>query len=148
MKTIRKSLAFRVIAMVLLASALAFATATALTVITTKQNNYAVVAGDLNVTPAAMDASNGNSFVSTGKETLLFLNTDTATHTVTITSVADPYGRTDSSLTAYVVPVASGGTSGLAVIEMSQLQGWQGTGSLINLTTSSALIKIVVLRHP
>ena len=127
---------------------LAFATATLLTVVVTKQNNYAVVAGDLNVTPVAMDATNGNSFVATGKETLLFMNTDTATHTITITSVADAYGRFDTSLTTYTVPVASGGTSGLSVVEMSQLQGWQGSGSLVTMTTSSALVKIAVLRHP
>ena len=77
----RKSTAFRVIAFVMLAAALAFATATALTVVTAKQNNYQVVAGDLNVTPAAMDNVNGNSFVATGKELLVFMNTDTATPT-------------------------------------------------------------------
>jgi len=78
---------------------------TALTPVQLKQNNYAVVAGDLTITPVAMDASNGNSFVATGKEVLLFQNTDSATHTITITSVADPYGRTDSSLTTYLLAV-------------------------------------------
>jgi hypothetical protein len=134
--------------MVLLASAMAFATATALVIVTTKQNSYAVVAGDLNVTPAAMDASNGNSFYATGKETLIFMNTDTATHTVSVVSIADPYGRTDTSLTNYTVPVAVGGLSGVSVLEMSQTIGWMGSGSLVTMTTSSALIKIIVLRHP
>ena len=126
---------------------LAFATPTPLTAIVLKQNNYAVVAGDLNVTPVAMDATNGNSFVATGKEVLLFLNTDTLTHTVTITSVSDPYGRTDTSLTGYAVPAASGGTSGVAAIEMVQINGWAGAGSVVSMTTNSALIKIAVLRH-
>jgi len=148
MKHLRKSTAIRVFLTVVMVSVLAFATATPLTVITTKPNNYAVIAGDLNVTPTAMDAVNGNSFIATGKETLLFLNTDTATHTVTITSVADAYGRFDTSLTTYTVPVAVTGTSGLAAVEMSQTQGWVGGGNLISMTTSSALVKVVVLRHP
>lgn len=130
-----------------LSSVMAYATITALTVVQLKQNNYPVVAGDLTIVPAAMDASNGNSFYATGKEVLLFVNTDTATHTVTITSTTDNYGRLDTSLTTYTIPVAVGGQSGLAAIEISQLQGWIQDGSLIDMTTSSALVKVAVLRH-
>lgn len=39
---------------------------TALTTVVLKQNNYAVAAGDLAVAPAAMDASNGNSYAFRG----------------------------------------------------------------------------------
>jgi hypothetical protein len=120
---------------------------TALTVATLKQDNYAVVAGDLNVTPAAMDAVNGNSFVATGQEILVFLNSDTATHTVTVTSVPDSLGRSDVALTAYTVPVAVGGLSGVAVVQMKTLAGWLQAGGVIALATSSALVKIVVLRY-
>jgi hypothetical protein len=134
-------------AALLLMSMLAFAVITPLTVVVLKQNNYPVVAGDLNITPAAMDAANGNSFVATGKEVILFLNTDTATHTVTITSTNDNYGRLDTSLTTYVVPVAVGGLSGISAIEMTQLNGWVQAGSVVDMTTSSALVKIAVLRH-
>jgi hypothetical protein len=88
-----------------------------------------------------MDAVNGNSFAATGQEVLLFQNSDTAAHTVTITSVADPYGRTDASLTAYSIPASS-----FAVIEMKQLQGWLESGALVFLATSSALVKVAVLR--
>lgn len=120
---------------------------TALTVVQLKQNNYNVQAGDLNVVPAAMDNVNGNSFVATGKEILVFLNTDTATHTVTVQSVGDQLGRLDASaLASYTVPVASGGTSGVAVIEMKQLTGW-AVGGGVTLTTSSNLVKILVLRE-
>ena len=136
-----------VASMLILITALAFAVITPLTVVQLKQNNYQVTAGDLNLTPVAMDASNGNSFVATGKEVLVFLNSDTATHTVTITSVADNYGRLDTSLTTYTVPVAAGGLSGVSAIEMTQLNGWVQSGQVIDLTTSSALIKILVLRH-
>lgn len=127
---------------------LAFATGpTPLTVVVLKQNNYAVVAGDLNLTPVATDTVNGNSFAASGKEVVMLINTDTATHTVTITSTADALGRLDTSLTTYVVPVAAGGLSGISVVEMTNLNGWIQSGQTVNLTSSSALVKIVVLRH-
>jgi hypothetical protein len=146
----KKSLFHKITAVgvaLLLTCVAAFAVITPLTVVTLKQNNYAVVAGDLNLTPAAMDAVNGNSFTATGKEVLLFVNTDTVTHTVTVTSTADPLGRLDTSLTTYTVPVAVGGLSGLAAIEMTNLNGWIQSGQTVNMTTSSALVKISVLRH-
>jgi hypothetical protein len=115
---------------------------TALTVITLKQNNYAVVAGDLAMAVTAMDASNGNSFVATGKEVLVIQNTDSAPHTVTITSAPDQLGRTDAALTSYSIPANSS-----AAIEMTQLVGWIQTGQVVNMTTTSALVKISVLRH-
>jgi hypothetical protein len=146
MQILRRSLA--VLTLLTVACLLAFGVGpTPLSVITLKQNNYAVVAGDLNLTPVATDAVNGNSFAATGKEVVLLINTDTATHTVTVTSTADPYGRLDTSLTTYVVPVAVGGLSGLSVIEMSTLNGWIQSGQTVNMTSSSALVKIVVLRH-
>jgi hypothetical protein len=114
---------------------------TALTPVQLKLNNYAVAAGDLVVTPVAMDAVNGNSFAATGQEVLLFKNTDTAPHTITITSVADPYGRTDASLTAY--SIAAGAT---CMIQMKQLQGWLESGALVYLATNSALVFVSVLR--
>ena len=145
MQILRRSLA---VLALLTVAILAFATGpTPLTVVTLKQNNYAVVAGDLNLTPVATDAVNGNSFPATGKEVVLLLNTDTVTHTITITSTADNYGRLDTSLTTYTVPVAAGGLSGLSVIEMTTLNGWVSAGQLVTMSSSSALVKIVVLRH-
>src|ERR1700719_3981899 len=103
MKFIRKFTPLRILLWVILTSVMAYASITVLSVVTLKQNNYPVVAGDLNVGPAGMDNVNGNSFVATGNEILVFLNTDTVTHTITITSVADPFGRFDTALTSYVV---------------------------------------------
>ena len=148
MNFVRRSLAVFAIALVALMPNLAFATGpTPLTVVVLKQNNYAVVAGDLNLTPVATDAVNGNSFAASGKEIVMLINTDTATHTVTITSTADNLGRLDTSLTTYVVPVAAGGLSGISVVEMSVLGGWIQSGQTVNMTSSSALVKVVVLRH-
>ena len=114
---------------------------TPLTPVTLKQNNYAVVAGDITLAPVAMDNVNGNSFPATGQEVLLFWNTDASPHTVTISSVADTLGRTDASLTGYSIAATS-----LAAIQMSQLIGWIQPGQIVFLACNSALIKIVVLR--
>lgn len=115
---------------------------TALTVVALKPNNYAVVAGDLLITPAAMDAANGNSFQATGQEVLVFYNSDSSAHTVTVTSVADQLGRTDASLTSYSIPATS-----FAAIQMKALAGWLEAGNLVYLATSSALVKVSVLRY-
>ena len=106
-----------------------------------KQNNYAVVAGDLTITLTASDATNGNSLVATGSEILIVQNTDTASHTFTVSSVPDGLGRSDASLTAYSVAASS-----FAAIQLSQLSGWIQTNGNINLTSSSALLKFAILR--
>jgi hypothetical protein len=119
---------------------------TALTVVVLVQNNVAVTAGQLTLTPTAMDAANGNSFAATGREVLVFENTDTSAHTVTISSVPDSLGRSDTSLTTYSIPAAVGGASGVAAIQMKFLTGWLQTNGLIYLATSSALVKVSVLQ--
>jgi hypothetical protein len=115
---------------------------TALPVNQLKQDNYAVQAGDLTVAQTAMDAVNGNSFVATGKEILVIQNNDAAPHTFTITSVPDTLGRSDASLTNYSVPATT-----LIALQMNQLAGWlQSSDGTVHMTTSSALLKITVLR--
>lgn len=109
--------------------------------VTLKQNNYAVAAGDLTITPVAMDAVNGNSFPATGQEILLFQNTDASAHTITITSVADNLGRTDSSMNGYSIAANL-----IAMIQLSQIIGWIQPGQVVFLATNSALVKIAVLR--
>lgn len=123
---------------------MAFATPTALTVLVLKQNNYPVQAGDLSTTFTACDTVNGNSFVVTGQEILLVQNSDASTHTFTVTSVADSYGRLDTSLTNYTVAVSPA----IVAIQVKQLAGWAQTGQVINMTCSSALLKFEVLRYP
>ena len=115
-------------------------TYTVLSPIQLKLDNYAVVAGDLAITFTAMDASNGNSFAATGEEILIFNNTDSAAHTITINSVADSLGRSDVSLTSYSIPATS-----FAAIQMKFLPGWVSDG-VISMTTTSALVKVAVLR--
>ena len=116
-----------------------FAAPTLLTSARLKQNNYAVQAGDLLVSFVAMDAVNGNSFATDGNEILLFQNSDASAHTVTITSIADELGRTDSSLTSYSIPA-----NGIVAIQMKVLNGWSNAG-VVTMSTTSALVKVAVL---
>lgn len=46
------------------------------------------------LTMTAADASNGNQFVATGKDLIVAYNSAGLTYTITVTSSADPYGRT------------------------------------------------------
>jgi hypothetical protein len=131
------------IAMLIVLSTFALAVQTPLTTQVLKQNNYAVVAGDLTLTFTAMDASNGNSFFATGREVLIVQNSDASPHTFTVTSVADSLGRTDATLTSYSVAA-----NGFAIIQFRSLLGWiQPGGQTVNMTTSSALLKIAVVQY-
>lgn len=114
---------------------------TALVITPVKNNNYAVVAGDLTVTMAASDIVNGNSFVATGREILLVQNTDVSARTFTLTSVADSIGRVDTSLVAYSV-----GAGLIVAINLSQLPGWI-SGGLITMTSTNVLLKFGVIRY-
>jgi hypothetical protein len=130
-----------VFSMLTLCAVLAFATQTALTPSQLKLNNYAVQAGDLTVTPAACDAVNGNSFSVTGQEILLVQNSGASAYTFTVNSVADNFGRTDTSLTNYSVAA-----SGIAMIELKYFIGWQQTGQVITTSCSNAALKFAIVR--
>ena len=148
LKTNRRSTMLRKLACIatilIMAAAPVFAVQTPLTTVVLKQNTYAVVAGDLTLTPVAMDATNGNSFYATGREILIVQNTDASAHTFTITSVADqPQGRLDTSLTGYSVAA-----NGFSVIQFKSLNGWiQPGGQTVYMTTRSALLKIAVIQY-
>jgi len=126
---------------VLLVAVLAFAAQTPLTPVQLKLNNYAVQAGDLTVNFVACDATNGNSFPVTGQEILMVQNSGASAYTFTVSSVADPYGRTDTSLTAY--SVAAGGVS---AVELKQILGWAQTGQVVYLSCSNVAIKFAIER--
>lgn len=133
------------LAFLMLAVTPAFAAQTAITVQVLKQNNYSVAAGDLTLTFAACDATNGNSFYSTGQEVLLVQNADGASaHTFTVASVPDAAGRTDTSLTNYSVA-----TSGFTAIQLKNWSnGWyQSGGQNIYLSCTSTQLKFAVLRY-
>jgi hypothetical protein len=130
-----------VLAAMLMFASTAFATPTALSVVTTIQNNVAVTAGQLTITFTACDNVNGNSFVSTGREVLVVSNTAGAPGTFTVSSVPDSLGRSDTSLTAYSVAA-----SGFAAVQMKYQTGWIQTGGTISLACSAATMKFAVLQ--
>ena len=127
--------------LVMLLSIAAFAVPTLLTTNVLIQNNAIVTAGQLSVTLTACDTVNGNTFTSTGREVLILQNTDSSPHNITITPVADPYGGTNTSLTAYSLPAST-----TSAIQMKYQIGWI-SGSVITIPAcSSNLIKIAVLQ--
>jgi hypothetical protein len=128
--------------MLILTSIAAFALPTLLTTTVLIQNNAQVTAGQLTVTPAACDTSNGNVFNATGREILLLQNTDTSVHSITITPVADPYGGTNTTLTSYSLPASS-----ISMVQMKYLVGWQTSGQIAIAPCSSNLIKIAVVQY-
>lgn len=94
------------------------------------------------ITWTAGDASNGNSFVSTGREIVLVQNSDgAATHVVTITSTSDPQGRTGDA--TKTVPI-----SGFVAFQLLPTQGWQQGNGSVNMTVDSASLKFAVIRLP
>lgn len=94
------------------------------------------------LTFAAGDNGNGNSFVSTGRELLLVQNTAGAPGTVTITSVADNLQRT-GNITAYSVPAG-----GFAMLGPFQQAGWKQSDGTIYVDCSAATMTFAVVRLP
>jgi hypothetical protein len=89
----------------------------------------------------ACDVTNGNSFPMTGKELLVIENTDTAAHTVTLTSVADAVGRA-GDITAYSIPAGA-----FMIFDAQQIVGWQQSDGTFRFTSTSALLFAAVIRH-
>jgi hypothetical protein len=142
MKRMKQFVVVLVMAAMMLTSQAAFAVPTSLTVQALKENNYPVIAGDLAFTLTACDNVNGNSFKATGKEILIVQNSDgAAPHTFSVTSVVDPFGRLDSSLTGYSVPL-----NGFAVINVNTLAGWRQADGTVQLACNNALIKFAVVQ--
>jgi hypothetical protein len=131
------------LAALLMFASTAFATPTGLTtqVLLINGNvNAPITAGSLVITFAACDATNGNSFSATGKETLLIFNSGGSAYTFTINSVADSLNRLDTSLTTYSVAAGA-----YAAVQMKNLTGWQSSGS-ISMTCSNASVKFAVIQ--
>lgn len=93
------------------------------------------------ITYTAADSSNGNTCPITGRELLLVKNTDTAAHTITISSAPDAEGRS-SDITAYSIPASEEHVFG-----PFDLAGWSNSGQL-NFTANSNLLSIAVLQLP
>lgn len=101
-----------------------------------------VAANALDVAFVASDNVNGNYFVGTGKELILVHNTDAGAQTFTITSAADPYGRT-ANISAYSLAAGEFG-----MFWLGNLVGWDQGGGQIYLDSSDANIEYAIVRIP
>jgi hypothetical protein len=130
-------------AAVLLFVTSAFATPTVLStqvLLVNGSANAPITAGSLVITFSACDATNGNSFASTGRETLLIFNSGGSAYTVTVNSVADQLNRLDTSLTTYSLAAGA-----YAAVQMKNTAGWQSSGS-ISMTCTNAAVKFAVIQ--
>lgn len=95
------------------------------------------------VTMNSGNATDGHYFALTGRELLVMTNTSTDTnYWVTLTSVDDPYGRSESITQ---VDIAFGAT---VVFGPIPLIGWQQTNGQFYVDVENAAIKIGVITLP
>lgn len=94
------------------------------------------------VTMTAADTTNHEQIALTGREVLLIQNTGASSHTYTITSVADPYGRTGDISTQTIAAGA------IHVLGPFGLQGWQQTNGFLYLQANDAEVKYGVITLP
>lgn len=99
-------------------------------------NNYAGVA----LTMTAADAVNQNQFVASGKDLIVAHNTGGSSYTITITSVADPYGRTKD------VAAVSIGAGVYMVFGPLELTGWVQTDGKVYIEANNASVKFGIVR--
>jgi hypothetical protein len=95
------------------------------------------------LTWTAGDATNGNQFAATGREIVLARNTDTATHTVTIVSVNDPYGRSADASEQLATSGSSGDHTAFGPVPRI---GWQQSDGKVYIDVTDATIELAVLR--
>ena len=94
------------------------------------------------LTMTAADASNQNQFVANGNDLVIAHNTGASARTITITSVADPYGRSGSITTESIAAGA------YKLFGPYSLVGWVQTDGKIYLEASHADVKFGVVTLP
>jgi len=110
---------------------------------TTAQGAYGgYAAGAADVTMAAADTTDKNQFTCQGNDLVIAHNTGGSAATITIDSVADPYGR-EGDITAYSL-----GAGEIATFGPFKAQGWQQSDGKIYLEASSADVQFGVLALP
>lgn len=94
------------------------------------------------LTMTAADVANMNQFTAAGKDLLIAHNTGASPYTVTVTSVADPYGRTKD---ISAVSLAAGEYRVFGPLELT---GWVQTDGKIYLQASNASVKFGIVALP
>lgn len=102
--------------------------------------SYAVNAADL--TMAAANVSDKNQFVASGNDLVIAHNTGASEHTITITSIADPFGRT-GDITAYAL-----GAGEYAIFGPFKTTGWMQADGKVYLEANHAEVKFGVATLP
>ena len=102
---------------------------------------YAVAnAADLTMTACSgSSGSNGNQFVCGGKDLVIAHNTGGSAYTITISSVADPYGRTGD------VATYSLGAGEYGVFGPFDTTGWRQTDGYIYLEATNVAVKFGIV---
>ncbi len=93
------------------------------------------------LTFAALSAGADDTFVSTGREILVFRNDDAGAVVVTVTSENDPQGRTGD--TTLSVPASE-----YAVSQLFPTVGWKAAAGTISIVCTNANMNVAVLRLP
>lgn len=107
---------------------------------TTPLGSYGSYGANLaDLTMTAADVANGNQFVASGNDLVIAHNTGGSAYTITVTSVADPYGRT-GNIAAYSL-----GAGEYAVLGPFLLLGWQQTDGKILISATNAAVKFGVI---
>ena len=97
-------------------------------------------AGQFDITFTGVDEASGNSFAFTGKEVIVFYNSNaTAVAGITLTSIADPFERT-GNLTATL------GSGEYAAYYAGSLTGWRQSDGKFYLSGSVSALQVAVLR--
>lgn len=112
---------------------------TALTPLTLPGSYTGAVAA---LTFAAIDVTNGNKFALQQGDILVIQNTHASSQTVTLTSLADRFGRTGTFTSAAI----AAGT--FAVFGPIQSEGWYQADGQFYLTASDVAVKVAILRAP
>lgn len=94
------------------------------------------------VTMTAADTVNKEEFASTGKELVIAHNTGASPYTVTITSVADEYGRS-GDITAYSIAAGV-----IAAFGPFPVHGWRQSNDKIYLEANNIAVKFGVIVLP
>lgn len=94
------------------------------------------------LTMTAADTVNLNEFVAGDNDLLVIHNTGGVTYTVTVTSVADPFGRS-GDLSAINITAGA-----YAVFGPMKLTGWKQTDGKIYLQANNAAVKLGVVALP
>lgn len=106
-------------------------------------------AGSLALAWQAADATNFQyTPLTNGKTYLLAMNTDSAAHTVTISSVADaPFNRT-GDITAYSLAAITGSTPVVAQFGPFSSAGWSQAGAQLWFQANNAAVLFAVITLP